>query len=76
MSQGSFWVLISFIKKNVDIHKSKKCKKTLSTNIFFSTKFKTYLRFKICFGPLVLNILQNTCFKERCTKPAGNGKFV
>ena len=51
---GSFWVLkILFIKKNVDIHKMKECKKTLSTNIFFSRKFRMW---KIYFGASISSI--------------------
>ena len=40
MPPERFWVLkISFIKKNMDIHKIKECKRNASNKYFFSRKF-------------------------------------
>ena len=45
---------ISFIKKNVDIHKMKECKRNAINN-YFLIEFK---KWKIYFGPLVLAALK------------------
>ena len=48
----------SFVKKNVNIHKMKECKRTLSTNNFFVEKIN---KWNLYYGPLVLAALKCYC---------------